>query len=83
MFRIALGASQANGEPGKMHVTKLFTAQKLIQDPSVRHILSMGVVHTNPEEDLDFTISVGYYAKIMQTIKFVVGFDNDQYTMVD
>ena len=35
------------------------------------------------EEDLDFIMSIGYYSKIMQTIKFVPGFDSNQYTMVD
>ena len=49
----------------------------------MKHILSIGVKHTSPESELDFTVTLGYYSQIMQTIKFVVGFDNDQYTMVD
>ena len=68
LFRIALGASMADGSPGKLRDTKLFTAQKFIQDPSVRHILSLGVSHVNPETELDFMISIGYYSQIFQTI---------------
>lgn len=52
----------ADGTPGKLNVIKLFTAAKLIQDPTVRHLLSLGVVHTSPETELDFTISLGYYS---------------------
>lgn len=41
------------------------------------------MVHTNPSADYDFTVSIGYYSRLLQTIKFVVGFNTEQYTMVD
>ena len=83
LFRLGLGASMADGTPGKLTHIKLFTAQKLIQDPNVRHILSLGVAHTQPDTEVDFIISIGYYSQIFQTIQFVQGFDRNQYTMVD
>lgn len=83
LFRLSVNNSNADGTPGDLRQIKMFTAQKLIQDPSVKHILSIGVAHTNSEEELDFTLSIGYYSKIIQTIKFVPGFDTTQYTMVD
>ena len=77
MFRISLEPNQADGTPGKLHILKLFTAQKFIQDANVRHILSLGVVHINPQTEQDFDISIGYYSQMLQTIKFVVGHTAD------
>ena len=83
LFRISLGPSVSEGVPGPIKTFKMFTAQKLIQDPNMRHILSIGVAHTNPTQDVDFTISIGYYSKLIQTIKFTAGLQDNNYTMVD
>jgi hypothetical protein len=80
MFKIVLAL---NDEKQKVLKTvKLFSAQKLIQDLKVKHVLSLCVTHMSSEAS-DFKLAIGYYGNLMQTIEFTTGYEQDSYTMVD
>lgn len=80
MFRLQI-LKNKNGEM-QIHTIKLFSAQKLIQDLKVKHVLSFSVTHFS-EESEDFKLAIGYYSNLMQTIDFTSGYKNNSYTMVD
>ena len=65
-----------------IQIVKLFTGQKVIQDPNVKHILSIGVTHMDPTQP-DFILSIGYYSALMQTLNFIEGYQSNSYTMMD
>jgi len=80
MFKMQIEKNK-NGEM-QIHTIKLFSAQKLIQDLKVKHVLSFSVTHFS-EDSEDFKLAIGYYSNIMQTIDFTSGYKNNSYTMVD
>lgn len=82
MFRLELQQESMRSTTPKFKIIKLFSAQKLIQDVEIKHVLSLAATHLSPEVQ-DFTLSIGYYSQRMQTISFIVGFENDSYTMMD
>jgi WD40 repeat protein len=49
----------------------------------IRHVLSFTSLHIGKKDTEDFTLAIGYYASVMQTISFVSGYEQDSYTMVD
>ena len=79
MFKIMM--DEKAGEYS-LRIVKLFTGQKVIQDTSCKHVLSMAVTHLNPLSP-DFTLSVGYYSSLMQTLTFIEGYKQDSYTVMD
>ena len=82
----AVGMFKLVIEEGKkglgVQVIKLFTGQKVIQDPNVKHVLSLASTRYDPTNP-DFTLSIGYYSALLQTIKFITGYQDNSYTMMD
>ena len=82
MFRLELEQKSLKDTTPVFKIIKLFSAQKLIQDVEIKHVLSLAATHLNVENK-DFILSIGYYSQRMQTINFIVGYENDSYTMMD
>ena len=79
MFKLVI----EEGKKGlEVQVIKLFTGQKVIQDPNVKHVLSLASTRYDPTNP-DFTLSIGYYSALLQTIKFITGYQDNSYTMMD
>jgi len=49
----------------------------------IKHVLSFTNLHFGKKDSEDFTLAIGYYATLMQTISFVSGYEQDSYTMMD
>ena len=83
MFRIFI-TNNKKTKALSIQSVKMFSCQKVIQDIKVRHVLSFSSLHIgNKKETEDFTLAIGYYASLMQTISFVSGYEQDSYTMID
>ena len=46
-------------------------------------MLSLSSIHYGKRSTEDFTLAIGYYGSLMQTINFVSGYEQDSYTMMD
>lgn len=83
MFRIYIGYPKKTETTLGMQFVRMFSAAKMIQDIKVRHVLSMSSLHFGNKDKEDFTLAIGYYASLLQTISFVSGYEQDSYTMID
>lgn len=83
MFRIFVTQAKKGASGMQIQAVKMFSCQKVIQDIKVRHVLSFSSLHLGKKDTEDFTLAIGYYASLMQTISFVSGYEQDSYTMVD
>lgn len=43
---------------------QVLSTQKVIQDPSIHHVLSMEVIYMKPDSE-DIKMAVGYYGSIL------------------
>lgn len=82
MLKIELRDIEGKEGVFSFKTTKLFSAQKFIQDLTAKHVLSLCTTHFS-EESQDFKLAIGYYASMLQTIDFITAYEQGQYTMID